>query len=185
MDIFAHGLWTGVSYEALKRNSRRRISVSLAVFWGLIPDFFAFTIPFVYMFWNLATRGMTLGDFKSHVDIEPIAHTFPFYDLSNALYNISHSIFVFAAIFILVAVIRKRAVWEMGAWLLHIIIDIPTHSYNFFPTPFLWPVSDFRVNGFSWGTPSFMFINYSLIFLSITILFFSRHRKNTGNVKSD
>ncbi|MBI2662668.1 hypothetical protein HYX11_04380 [Candidatus Woesearchaeota archaeon] len=38
---------------------------------------------------------------------------------------------------LVVYVILGRFVGEMLAWLGHIIIDIPTHSYKFYPTPFL------------------------------------------------
>lgn len=64
----------------------------------------------------------------------------------------------------------------MGGWLLHILMDIPSHSYDFYPTPFLWPISDFKINGFHWGTPWFMITNYSLIIISYLILYFLKKR---------
>lgn len=36
-----------------------------------------------------------------------------------------------------------------GAWILHILMDIPVHTQEYFPTPFLFPLSDFTVNGVS------------------------------------
>ncbi len=174
MDTFAHGLWTGVSYEALKRNSKRPINVSLSVFWGVFPDFFAFTIPFIYMFGSVLFGRMSLSNFRPHTQIEPVAHQFPFYDLANSLYNVSHSLFVFTLVFVIVALMRKKVMWELGAWLLHILIDVPTHSYQFFPTPFLWPISDFRVNGFLWATPTFIAVNYTLILVSLVVLYLTR-----------
>jgi hypothetical protein len=41
----------------------------------------------------------------------------------------------------------------MLGWLLHIAIDIPTHSFRYYATRFLWPVSDFRIDGIAWRTP--------------------------------
>jgi hypothetical protein len=38
-------------------------------------------------------------------------------------------------------------------WVVHILMDIPTHSKEFFPTQFLWPFSTFSVNGFNWSRP--------------------------------
>jgi hypothetical protein len=48
---------------------------------------------------------------------------------------------------------------------LHICIDIFSHSSAFFPTPFLFPVSNFYVNGHPWSHPTFMVINYGLLIL--------------------
>jgi len=51
----------------------------------------------------------------------------------------------------------------MGAWVLHICMDIPTHGTAFFPTPFLWPVSDFHVDGMPWSTPIIFIPNVLLL----------------------
>lgn len=55
----------------------------------------------------------------------------------------------------------------MLAWGVHILVDIPTHSYRFYPTPFLWPLSGWKFNGFSWGTPWFIVVNYGALLLTI------------------
>ena len=39
---------------------------------------------------------------------------------------------------------------EVAAWALHILIDIPTHSRRRWGPQFLWPLSDFVVDGVSW-----------------------------------
>jgi membrane-bound metal-dependent hydrolase YbcI (DUF457 family) len=63
----------------------------------------------------------------------------------------------------------------MLAWPLHILVDIPTHSSQFFPTPFLWPVSDFYINGVSWGQPIIFIPNAILIVcLYVYYFFFSK-----------
>lgn len=176
MDIFAHGLWTGISYKTIKRKSNYPLRVWLATFWGVFPDFFAFSLPFIYMFGSILFGGMSLSDFRPHTQMEPTAHQFPMYDLANTLYNYSHSLIIFALVFILVAVLRQKPVWEMGGWLLHILIDIPTHSYKFFPTPFFWPISDLRFDGFSWGTPMFMTVNYSLIVICFLVIYLTKRK---------
>jgi hypothetical protein len=52
--------------------------------------------------------------------------------------------------------------WILAAWGLHILIDIPTHSLALFPTPFLWPVSDFKVNGIGWDNPIILAIDIAM-----------------------
>lgn len=68
-------------------------------------------------------------------------------------YTITHSLVVFALAFGAVWLIARKPVWIMGAWGLHILIDIPTHSMALFPTPFLWPISDYRFDGVAWDHP--------------------------------
>ncbi len=53
--------------------------------------------------------------------------------------------------------------WFIVAWLLHILIDIPTHKRAFFAPQFLTPLSHFNVDGISWGTKWFMLLNYGSI----------------------
>lgn len=172
MDIFAHGLWTGAAYNATKKETNKPLRTALAVFWGVFPDLFAFAPAFLYLFYQAIFLGKGFASFRQHVDIESATatHQVPLYDLSNLLYNFSHSLLIFLVVFGLLWILLKRPVWEMGGWLLHILIDIPTHSYAFFPTPFLWPLSDFKVNGISWGSPWFMILNYgSLLVLYIVL----------------
>ncbi|OGZ10815.1 MAG: hypothetical protein A3D65_04530 [Candidatus Lloydbacteria bacterium RIFCSPHIGHO2_02_FULL_50_13] len=99
-------------------------------------------------------------------------------DYTYGLYNISHSLVIFTALFLLIWVIRRKPVWEMSAWgLLHVVMDIFTHNDKFFPTPFLWPMSDFYVNGVSWGQPIIFFPNAALLVALYTYWWYVR-RKN-------
>ena len=162
MDIFAHGFWTGAVYKAAKRETGRPLHTAFAAFWGVFPDLLAFTPAFLYLFYESVFGGEGFASLKPHIDLESatVAHQVPLYNLSDSLYNVSHSLVIFAVVFIIIWMLRRRPVWELGGWLIHILIDIPTHSYKFFPTPFLWPISDLKLNGISWGLPWFMLLNY-------------------------
>ena len=59
----------------------------------------------------------------------------------------------------------KQPVWELSAWGLHVVMDIPLHSADFFPTPFLWPLSEWTFNGWEWMTPSILIPNVLLLIL--------------------
>ena len=78
-------------------------------------------------------------------------------------YNVTHSLVIFAVVFTLAWLVMKKIPWVLGAWGLHILCDIPTHSTRFFPTPYLWPFPTPFVNGHRWSTPTFMLANYSCI----------------------
>jgi hypothetical protein len=46
-----------------------------------------------------------------------------------------------------------------------VLVDIPTHSFAFFPTPFLWPLSTWKFDGWQWMTPTILVPNYVLLAL--------------------
>ncbi|MFA4890116.1 MAG: metal-dependent hydrolase [Candidatus Paceibacterota bacterium] len=166
MDIFSHGLWAGAAYKAANKKIKNQLNVYSAVFWGMFPDLFSFSIPFVWLAYNLISGNMNFSDFPRPEHSEPMPpDTLPIFRLTSVLYSVSHSVAVFFAIFALIYLIKRKFVWEMGGWLIHILIDIPTHSYKFYPTPFLWPFSEWKFDGFSWGQPWFIILNYSAIIL--------------------
>lgn len=182
MDVFAHGLWAGAAARVANKNPaiagkiKKPLRVWQTVFWGVFPDLFAFTLPIVWMLWNIIFGKLRLSDLHRPEIAEPaVRDTLPILQIASHLYNISHSLIVFALVFALIRFILRRPIWEMSGWFLHILIDIPTHSYRFYPTPFLWPISEWKFNGFSWGTPWFMILNYSAIIL---VYWFLKKKKN-------
>lgn len=150
MDILSHGLWGGV---ALGRASRRSFWTAFAI--GTAPDLFSFGLVFAN---GLLAHGL---DFFNGLGHPPDPARIPAY--VHQLYNATHSLVVFAVVFALVWLWRGRPMPELGAWGLHIVVDIFTHSEAFFPTPFLWPLSDARVDGVPWSDPRIFFSNMVLL----------------------
>ena len=171
MDIFSHGLWAGAAYKAINRKAKKPFNIKMAAFWGVFPDLFAFTIGFVWLFGNLIFGRMSFSDFPRPGEVEPAPQdTLPIFRLTSTLYSISHSAIVFLIVFGVVFLILRRPLWELGGWFIHILLDIPTHSYQFYPTPFLWPLSGWKFDGFFWGTPWFLILNYSAIIIAYWLL---------------
>jgi len=174
MDIFAHGLWAGAGAKALnKRDGKRHVSVWAMVLWGMFPDLFAFSIPFIWLVWGLVFGHIDFSQFAGHRP--PLAEPGQMdsvwaLQISNYLYNISHSLVIFSVVFFGVWAYFKQARLELFGWLIHILMDVPTHTYAFFPTPVFWPLFGWKFNGISWGQPWFMVLNYSLILLAYTLL---------------
>ena len=175
MDIFAHTLWTSAlareanairekgktSSEIKKRN---HVSVGWAAFFGIFPDLFAFTIPFFLRFYLVVVGGNSLGEFFRRPPEDTNHGLGDGFNLAHNLYNYSHSLVIWAVVFIIVWVYFKRPRFELFGWALHILIDIPSHVLAFFPTPFLFPISDYRFPyGVQWSNWYFMVINYSLL----------------------
>lgn len=48
------------------------------------------------------------------------------------------------------AVTGRRPRRELAAWILHILVDIPTHRRDPWGPRFLWPLADIAVDGWSW-----------------------------------
>lgn len=141
----SHGLYGGV---LVGRRSRK--SFWTAFFFGVAPDLFSFGI-FTASIWLGMASGPDWGGGPPDPALIP--------EYVSSFYNVTHSFFVFAAAFLLVWAFRKKPMWEMFGWFFHILLDIFTHSERFFPTPFLWPISNFHVNGHSWGTPEIFIPN--------------------------
>ncbi|MDP3765951.1 MAG: hypothetical protein Q8R04_05550 [Nanoarchaeota archaeon] len=154
MDIFAHGLWSYAVFHKKKY-------VWLATLFGLLPDFLSFGIIFVI---NLLNGNFHRGP--------PSINSLP--EWLFAAYNMTHSFVIFLIVFILIYAFTKKWLWALTAWGLHVLIDIPTHSFRFFPTPFLWPISDYKFNGISWGTPWFMLVNYSALMVVFILIAHNR-----------
>ena len=81
------------------------------------------------------------------------------------LYDFSHSLII-ALIFILIVYrFNKNLCFPMLAWPFHILLDVFTHSKEFFPTPIFWPISDYRFDGIPWSNPYIWFANIFCIFI--------------------
>jgi len=166
MDILAHTLWTNAVFHAKYHTNKKRRYI--AAFFGVVPDLVGFTPAFFYMLFSGGFRGP-----------ESFASSHWVFIYAQYAYNYSHSLVVFAAVFLVVLLIRKgKPYWPLLGWALHICIDIPTH-HGFYETPFLFPFSNYRFNhGTSWGHPTFMIINYGIMAIVYIGLFWYSRKKN-------
>lgn len=164
MDSLSHGLWGGLAFG---RKSRRTFWAAFA--FGVMPDLLAFGPHFAESLWSSFWGSPFAPADPQHgyADIPPYVF---------AAYDVTHSLVIFLAAFFAAWAIRRRIYWPMAAWGLHVLMDIPTHSLRFFPTPFLWPLSDFAIDGIPWGRPLIFFPNVILLAL-LYALFYLRRRK--------
>lgn len=162
MDIISHGLYGGIAFG---RKSRKDYIIAFLI--GMSPDLFSFGIFTVARILGFSKEINFSG---GHMDQSLV----PYY--VNGLYNITHSLIIFAVVFFLTWLFLKKPYWPLGAWFLHILVDIPSHSFSFFPTPFLWPVSDFMVNGIGWGNPIIFFPNVIILILIYAVFFYKKRK---------
>jgi membrane-bound metal-dependent hydrolase YbcI (DUF457 family) len=166
VEIVAHALWATAAAEAASRRVATRIRVAWFAAWAMFPDLFAFTPAVIAGLWYRLS-----GVARIHVHHSAARRGWLDFDL----YEITHSLVVFALVFAVVWLLFRRPVWELLGWALHVLMDIPTHSAHF-PTPFLWPLSSYRFVGISWRQWWFMALNYSALAVIFLLLWISRRR---------
>ena len=147
MDYLAHGFWSYIFFHRIKKPF-------YAVFFGLMPDNLSWVI---YLFYRMIKMEYIPG--PPQVDAIP--------QFFFTLYGISHSLIVFGFVAVIIYLIFKRIPVYIYAWPIAIIIDLLTHTREFLPTPFLWPISKWTFPGISWGDGTFLTINYTLIFICL------------------
>jgi membrane-bound metal-dependent hydrolase YbcI (DUF457 family) len=124
MDVISHGLWGGAPFYAQGRKK-----FLAAVLLGMAPDLLSFGV------FHVMHPGWLSQRLVGKISGPPALTLLPPYVFHA--YNITHSLVVWAVAFFLLWLLTKKPPWLLGAWLLHILCDIPTHAASYFPTPFL------------------------------------------------
>lgn len=168
MDILSHALWSSVGARISNKKLGTKIDPWWTGFWGAFPDLISFAPLFFVMAWQVISNA-NFQNISRHAGIGK---------LTSSLYPASHSLIIFLGIFLLISLIKRRPAWEMGGWALHIILDIGTHSAEYYPTRFLWPISEIYFGGIRWQTLWFLVVDYVLLGLSFFAL---RETKGFGS----
>ena len=161
MDVVSHGLWGGLAFG---RTSKKYYWLSFL--FGVLPDVLSFGLLMIANILNIGTK-VSWSEAPTNADIPIYVHV---------LYNITHSLVIFAVVFSTVWLIRKRPFLPLLAWPFHIVLDIFTHTTAFFATPFLWPLFSYKFNGISWGHPWIFFPNWIAIIIGYSIWYIKRKR---------
>jgi hypothetical protein len=159
MDVLAHSIWTYFIFHELRLDN-----IFLAVFFGIFPDIISFGLYLPYLIFNGKFR------FSKLKRIEKEHRNAPKWLIP--LYNFSHSLPVSIGVFVIASFAFGKVLWFMVPWTIHILIDVPLHTKNYYPTPFLWPFSEYKFHGIKWHSSKFMVINYiSIIAISLLMYF--------------
>lgn len=169
MDTFAHALFSGALRKKIDPEKPvSRGTFFAALWWGAFPDLFAF--------WPIFVGVITTGDFTHR-------HNFFGIDI-GFMYRLSHSLVIIVGIMIVVFLIwrfglKRSFPYAMLGWPLHIIFDMPTHAPDRYPTPFLFPLSDWTLPfGIAWSTPWFWALTWAVI-LGIYGYFWMQKKKKS------
>lgn len=139
MDILSHGIYSVALNGSLEKKKLNKKDILVSFLWGTAPDLLSLGPLFIV--------GILNGSFDHH---SPLFGR----DYAGAIYPITHSLVIFSLAFLAVYLLRRKIYIPMLGWGLHILTDIPTHSKDFYPTPFLYPLSDYKfLYGVNWRTP--------------------------------
>ena len=148
MDIFSHWLWS----MALTRG---KVSWKVSGPMGVLPDLLAFIPATIYRMMN--------GNARVSVDDNTVTSDMPF---AWEIYQWTHSFAIVGFLYCCGYYFFKSKGHEnpkymawmfVLPWFFHILLDIPGHTIDFFPTPFLHPFSDLMFDGIRWSTWWFFF----------------------------
>lgn len=173
MDILAHGLWAGLGVRAVARRrpvARRIVVATVAL--ALLPDLIHM-LP--VLAWVLGGSG-TAGEFWRYALALPGQEPdMPAWVAAAAhhLHCTLHSGLL--ALCVTAASWRWRAKLglPLAGWWSHILIDVFTHSSDYYASPVLYPLSYEGFDGLAWNTPWFIAANY----LALAIVAYALRRR--------
>ncbi|MCX6823743.1 MAG: hypothetical protein NT085_01325 [candidate division SR1 bacterium] len=166
MDIISHGLYGGAIF-----GEKNKKQFWLSAGFGILPDLLAFGLPVAASIITMISGGSVALSKPGMPHYEPsYVHT---------IYNITHSLIIRAIAFLTLWLIFKKPVKASFARLLHILIDIPTHSLAFFATPFLWPLSNYKFDGIPRSNKIVFIPNVVLLVLLYIVYFYRKRQKKS------
>ncbi|HAG27576.1 TPA: hypothetical protein DCG61_02245 [Patescibacteria group bacterium] len=164
MDIIAHGVYNIALQRTIKKDKKTRKEILTAFWWGIMPDLLAFGIPFI--------SAIFVGSLNHHQNIGG-------FDLASTVYPYTHSLVIFSLVFLAIYAVRRKWYLPMLGWGFHVLLDIPFHTPEFYPTPFLFPLSSYTLPfGISWGTPVVWIAIWVVVLLWLGILYKQRNNKS-------
>lgn len=176
MDIVSHALWGAAAGEHLRRKGlidARGVAVTAAL--AAAADLVSFVPAFAWSLGEpqpLAAMWAYIAATPGHEPIPAALNT-----LSHNLHCVTHSLVIAAAVTLVAWRARPRWLPLLAGWWLHIVMDIPTHSSDYYAVPVFYPLSDWAVNGVAWTTPWVMALNCAALAVVFIALFVSRPRR--------
>lgn len=92
------------------------------------------------------------------------------YALAQAALHITHHAIVLGVITLIVCACRRQLWIPLLGWWSHGLIDVFTHSVDYYPSPVLWPITRQGLDGIAWNTPWFMGLNYAALLVTCLCL---------------
>lgn len=179
MDILAHALWATAGVAATHRRwpMATRTAVATVAF-AAIPDI-GHMLPMLG--WAITGDGSFANLWRYAIALpgqEPAVPTLVAM-LSHHFHCILHSAIVAGLATLLLCFALHRLWIPLLGWWSHILIDIFSHSSDFYPAPILYPITQRGFDGIAWNTPWFMVLNYTALAL-VALWLWNKELKHRG-----
>jgi hypothetical protein len=181
MDILAHALWAGVGTALASRKFRvERRSAVLTIALAVLPD----ALQLLPIVWWVVFGAGSVAALNAYAMASPgLEPSMPpsVTFLAHHLHCLMHSAVVAGAVTGVLWLIRRTLWIPLLGWWSHIVIDVFTHSTDYYPAPALYPITERGFDGLAWNLPWFLALNYAA--LSLTCLWLVLTRKPAQTAK--
>ena len=96
--------------------------------------------------------------------------------LEHNLHCSAHSVLVLGLVTLVSAWRFRWFLVPLAGWWLHLALDVPTHSRDYYAVPVLYPLSEWSFDGIAWTHPAVLGLNYMGLALAYAWLFATRPR---------
>ena len=176
MDILAHALWVGAGASLARRRWTVPTRTLIAtVVLAALPDVFHL-LPIAG--WWIFGDGSVQALWAYAVAVPGQEPALPaMVELwSHHLHCVAHSAILAGAMTLVFWAIRRSLWIPLLGWWSHIIIDVFTHSADYYPSPVLYPITERGFDGVAWNTPWFMVVNYTALAATVFWLWRAKSR---------
>jgi hypothetical protein len=163
MDILAHTLWAGsglLIWRGKKSTTSKTILLTTAL--AALPDLLHLLPVAVWSAFHdtslLSLRQYVFASPDKQPVLPPLIAL-----LAHHMHCIMHSALIAGAISLIICALFGSFWIPLVGWWSHIVIDVFTHSNDFYPSPVFYPVTMKGFNGIAWNEPWFVFVNYSVL----------------------
>jgi hypothetical protein len=126
--------------------------VALAIGLTVLPDLVQL-LPVVYWVLFRATDwSVVLAYINGLPGAEPVFEP-ALALLTHHLHCVMHSALVAGLVTGVCWMVLGRFWWPLAGWWAHIVIDVFTHSADFYPSPVFYPLTQRGFDGVAWNTP--------------------------------
>lgn len=177
MDLISHTLWAGAAAEALRRRgyfTRRDVFGAMA--FGAAPDLVG-AVPVL--------ASVASGPEPLHVlyryamavpGTEPILAGWARL-LEHHFHCSAHSLVILIVCTVLALRFARAIAPSLLGWWLHLLLDIPTHSEEYYAVTLFYPFTEWSFDGIAWTDPAVLATNYALLAAAGISLWLTRKRR--------
>ena len=175
MDIVAHGLWAGAIGGALGR----KVPVTKGTLWWMVglavaPDIVPMLPVMAYGLTIPRSSQFILAYITATPGLEPALPAWAV-SLTHHLHCAMHSFVVLGSLTAVLWLVQHRFPTVLLGWWSHVLLDIPTHSADYYAVPLFYPVSDRAFSGVAWTEPWVLAANY--VALALIYLWLRRRKE--------